>query len=43
MIIRFDAYYNHIIQKINLFNPNPKGYKLIFFTPFRGGVNEENQ
>lgn len=23
--------------------PNPKGSKLIFFTPFRVGVNEENQ
>jgi unsaturated chondroitin disaccharide hydrolase len=26
-----------------LFTPNPKGSKLIFFTPFRAGVNEENQ
>jgi len=23
--------------------PDPKGSKLIFFTPFRVGVNEENQ
>lgn len=23
--------------------PNPKGSKLIFFTPFRVGVNKENQ
>jgi len=37
-------------MKINLFTPNPKaclparqGSKLIFFTPFRDGVNEENQ
>jgi hypothetical protein len=28
-----------------LFTPNPPagGSKLIFFTPFRAGVNEENQ
>ena len=32
-------------MKINLFTPNPPvgGSKLIFFTPFRGGANEENQ
>jgi len=30
-------------MKINLFTPTPKGSKLIFFTPFRDGVNEENQ
>ena len=23
--------------------PNPKGYELIFCTPFRGGANAENQ
>jgi hypothetical protein len=34
-----------IINKINLFAPNPPtgGSKLIFFTPFREGANEENQ
>jgi hypothetical protein len=31
------------IPKINLIAPNPKGSKLIFFTPFRAGANEENQ
>jgi hypothetical protein len=31
------------MQKINLFAPHPKGRKLIFFTPFRDGANEENQ
>ena len=30
-------------KKINLFTPNPKGSKLIFNTPFRAGVNVENQ
>jgi hypothetical protein len=29
--------------QINLIAPNPKGSKLIFFTPFRDGANEENQ
>ena len=24
-------------------HPDPKGSKLIFFTPFRDGVNEENK
>jgi len=32
-----------IINKINLFAPYPEGSKLIFFTPFREGANEENQ
>jgi len=31
------------IQKIYLLAPIPKGSKLIFFTPFREGANEENQ
>jgi hypothetical protein len=26
-----------------LIAPNTKGSKLIFFTPFRAGANEENQ
>jgi hypothetical protein len=30
-------------EKIKLFTPIPEGSKLIFFTPFRGGENEENQ
>jgi len=30
-------------KKINLFTPNPKGCKLIFNTPFRVGVDVENQ
>ena len=30
-------------MKINLSNPNHKGSKLIFFTPFREGANGENQ
>ena len=32
-------------MKINLFTPNPPvgGSNLIYFTPFRGGANEENQ
>jgi len=30
------------IMKIYLFNPNPKWNKLIFYTPFRDGVIEEN-
>jgi hypothetical protein len=29
--------------KINFSTPNSKGRKLIFFTPFRDGVNGENQ
>jgi hypothetical protein len=29
--------------KINFFCPVPKGWKLIFFAPFRVGANEENQ
>ncbi len=32
-----------MVLKINLIAANPKGSKLIFFTPFRGGVNERNQ
>jgi hypothetical protein len=32
-----------IIMKINLYAPYPEGSKLIFFTPFRAGANEENQ
>jgi len=32
----------HVMQKINLIAPNPKGSKLIFFTPFRVGAIEEN-
>lgn len=43
MSIRFDSKQCYIVQKINLFTPNPKGSNLIFFTPFRDGVNEENQ
>ena len=43
MSISFGSKYNHIVQKINLFTPSPKGSNLIFFTPFRDGVNEENQ
>jgi hypothetical protein len=30
------------LRKINLIAPNPKGCKLIFNTPFRGGANVEN-
>jgi len=30
-------------SEIQFVYPNPKGSKLIFFTPFRVGVNEENQ
>jgi hypothetical protein len=30
-------------KKSILFTPYPKGSKLIFFTPFRDGLNEENQ
>jgi hypothetical protein len=29
-------------EEIQFVYPNPKGSKLIFFTPFRDGVNEEN-
>jgi hypothetical protein len=43
MSISFNTQNNNIVQKINLFTPCPKGCNLIFFTPFRGGVNEENQ
>ncbi len=37
--------YKCYLLKINLFTPNPPngGSKLIFFTPFRDGANEENQ
>jgi hypothetical protein len=41
IVCRTQNLYN--VQKFNLFTPNPKGSKLIFFTPFRAGVNEENQ
>jgi hypothetical protein len=30
-------------SEIQFVYPNPKGSKLIFFTPFRAGVNEENR
>ena len=30
-------------SEIQFVYPNPKGGKLIFFTPFRVGVNEENK
>ncbi len=30
-------------SEIQFVYPVPKGSKLIFFTPFRVGVNEENQ
>jgi hypothetical protein len=30
-------------SEIQFVYPNPKGSKLIFFTPFRAGVNEEIQ
>jgi hypothetical protein len=30
-------------SEIQFVYPNPKGSKLIFFTPFRPGVNEENK
>ena len=33
---------NSYILKINLFAPNPKGSKLISFTPFRGDAIEKN-
>jgi hypothetical protein len=43
MSIVFNTQNNHIVHKINLFTPCPKGCNLIFFTPLRVGVNEENQ
>jgi hypothetical protein len=30
-------------SEIQFVYPSPKGSKLIFFTPFRAGVNEENR
>jgi len=30
-------------SEIQFVYPGPKGSKLIFFTPFRAGVNEENK
>jgi hypothetical protein len=30
-------------SEIQFVYPNPKGSKLIFFTPFRAGVNGENE
>ncbi len=30
-------------SEIKFVYPGPKGSKLIFFTPFRAGVNEENK
>ncbi len=30
-------------SEIQFVYPSPKGSKLIFFTPFRAGVNEEKQ
>jgi len=32
-----------IVKKNQFHSPYPKGRKLIFFTPFMGGANEENQ
>ena len=45
MIICFEVYFNHIVQKIILFTHDPPtgGSKLIFFSPYKDGVNEENQ